>query len=188
MLLFAIILLILFGLVILTGVILSLIVGIRPVQRFDLRRLFPTLPPNDFFSLIRILTYADPLWHTGRGDIPDPVAEAPAPEFPTHPMESLMTSVLALNPRHRNTNVCLDGHVARLIKSPPLGKGGFCVTPPWGEPAFATLRGLNPAVHKPPSSSGPGRGPLKAQTAVRVRLGALLYTGVRKAVTIEWIG
>ena len=29
-------------------------------------------------------------------------------------------------------------------------------------------------------------GALKAQTAVRVRLGALLYTGVRKAVTVEW--
>lgn len=32
----------------------------------------------------------------------------------------------------------------------------------------------NPLVsrNKPPSSSGPGRSPLKAQTAVRVRLGA----------------
>jgi hypothetical protein len=33
---------------------------------------------------------------------------------------------------------------------------------------------LRPLI-KPPSSSGPGRGPLKAQTAVRVRLGAPLY-------------
>jgi hypothetical protein len=32
---------------------------------------------------------------------------------------------------------------------------------------------------KPPSSSGPGRGPLKAQTAVRVRLGAPICTVVR---------
>ncbi len=31
---------------------------------------------------------------------------------------------------------------------------------------------LRSARAMPPSSSGPGRGPLKAQTAVRVRLGA----------------
>lgn len=85
--LFAIILLLLFGLVILIGVILSLIAGIRPVPRFDLRRLFPTPPPNDFFFLIRTLTVADTLWHPGRGDLPDPSGDAPAPEFPTRPME-----------------------------------------------------------------------------------------------------
>jgi hypothetical protein len=85
--LFAIILLAFFGLVILTGVVLSLVAGIRPVPRFDLRWLFPTPPQNDFFSLFRILTEANPLWHPGRGDLPDPTGEAPAPEFPTHPME-----------------------------------------------------------------------------------------------------
>jgi hypothetical protein len=85
--LFAQIFLILFALVILTGFILALIAGIRPVPRFDLRRLFPTPPQNDFFSLIRMLTEADPLWHPGRGDLPDPTGDAPAPEFPNHPME-----------------------------------------------------------------------------------------------------
>ena len=85
--LFALILLILFGLVILTGVILSLIAGIRPVPRFDLRRLFPTPPPNDFFFLILTLTGTDTLWHPGGGDLPDPSGEAPAPEFPNQPME-----------------------------------------------------------------------------------------------------
>jgi hypothetical protein len=85
--LFAVILLILFALVILTGVILSRVAGIWPGLRFDLRRLFPTPPPNDFFSLIRILTDTDPLWHPGRGDLPDPSGDAPAPEFPYHPME-----------------------------------------------------------------------------------------------------
>ena len=53
--LFALILFVLFGLVVLTGVILALIAGIRPAPRFDLRRLFPAPPPNDFFSLIRVL-------------------------------------------------------------------------------------------------------------------------------------
>ena len=85
--LFALILLILFALVILTGVVLSLIAGIQPVPRFDLRRLFPAPPPNDFFSLIRTLTMTDTLWHPGRGDLPDPSGEAPAPEFPNQPME-----------------------------------------------------------------------------------------------------
>lgn len=85
--LFAQIFLILIALVILTGFILALIAGIRPVPRFDLRRLFPTPPQNDFFSLIRMLTEADPLWHPGRGDLPDPTGDAPAPEFPYHPME-----------------------------------------------------------------------------------------------------
>ena len=85
--LFALILFIFFGLVILTGFVLSLIAGIRPVPRFDLRQLFPTPPPNDFFFLIRTLTMTDTLWHPGRGDLPDPTGDAPAPEFPTHPME-----------------------------------------------------------------------------------------------------
>ncbi len=85
--LFALTLLIFFGLVILTGVVLSLIAGIRPMPRFDLRRLFPTPPPNDFFSLVRTLTMTDTLWHPGRGDLPDPTGDAPAPEFPNHPME-----------------------------------------------------------------------------------------------------
>jgi len=85
--LFALILLILFGLVILTGVILALIAGIRPLPRFNLCRLFPTPPPNDFFSLIRTLTGTDTLWHPGRGDLPDPSGDVPAPEFPNHSME-----------------------------------------------------------------------------------------------------
>lgn len=85
--LFALILLVLFGLVVLTGFILALIAGIRPVPRFDLRRLFPTPPRNEFFSLIRMLTGPDSLWHPGRGDLPDPTAEPPASEFPNHTME-----------------------------------------------------------------------------------------------------
>jgi hypothetical protein len=85
--LFALILLILFGLVILTGFVLSLIAGIRPVPRFDMRWLFPTPPPNDFFFLIRTLAETDNLWHPGRGDLPDLSGDAPAPEFPNHPME-----------------------------------------------------------------------------------------------------
>jgi hypothetical protein len=85
--LFAQIFLTLFALVILTGFILALIAGIRPVPRFDLRRLFPTPPPNDFFFLIRTLAGIDNLWHPGRGDLPDPSGDALAPEFPNHPME-----------------------------------------------------------------------------------------------------
>jgi len=85
--LFALILLTLFALVILTGFILSLIAGIRPVPRFDLRRLFPAPPPDDFFFLIRTLAGTDTLWHPGRGDLPDQSGDAPAPEFPNQPME-----------------------------------------------------------------------------------------------------
>jgi hypothetical protein len=48
---------------------------------------FPTVPLNDFFQLVRILTMTNTLWHPGRGDLPDPSGEAPAPEFPNHPME-----------------------------------------------------------------------------------------------------
>ena len=83
----ALILLILFGLIVLTGFILSLAAGIRPAPRINPRLLLPDTPPNDFFSLIRTLTMTDPLWHPGRGDLPDPSGDAPAPEFPTHPME-----------------------------------------------------------------------------------------------------
>ncbi len=36
----------------------------------------------------------------------------------------------------------------------------------------------------PPSSSGPGRGPLKAQTAIRIRLGAQRQTS-QKPLNIE---
>ena len=85
--LFALILLILCGLVVLTGFILALIAGIRSVPSFDLRRLFPTPPSNDFFSLIRTLTMTDTLWHPCRGDLPDPTGDAPAPDFPNQPME-----------------------------------------------------------------------------------------------------
>jgi len=85
--LFTLILLILFGLVVLTGLVLALIAGIRPVPRLGLRRLIPTPAPNDFFSLIRMLSSPDPLWHPGRGDLPDPTVEAPSPEFPNHPIE-----------------------------------------------------------------------------------------------------
>ncbi|GEM_PF-2319467 len=84
---FPLILPIIFGLIILTGFILSLVAGIRPVPQFDLRRLFPTPPPNDFFFLIRTLTMTDTLWHPGRGDLPDPSREAPAHEFPNQPMD-----------------------------------------------------------------------------------------------------
>jgi hypothetical protein len=84
---FALILLILFALVILIGFVLSLIAGIRPVPRFDLRRLFPAPPQNDFFPLIRMLSSPDLLWHPGRGDLPDPTVDAPAPDFPNQQME-----------------------------------------------------------------------------------------------------
>lgn len=83
--LFALILLILFGLVILTGIILALIAGIRLVPRLPLP--FPTTQENDFFQLVRTLTMTDTLWHPGQGDLSDPTGEAPAPEFPNHPME-----------------------------------------------------------------------------------------------------
>ena len=79
----ALILLIVFALVVLAGFILSLAAGLRPVPRLP----FPTAPQNDFFQLVRILTKTNTLWHPGRGDLPDPSGEAPAPEFPNHPME-----------------------------------------------------------------------------------------------------
>ena len=85
--LFTLILLILFGLVVLTGFILALIAGIRPAPRFDLRWLFPTPPRNDFFSLIRTIIITDTLLHPGRGDLPDPTGDVPAPEFSNHSME-----------------------------------------------------------------------------------------------------
>jgi hypothetical protein len=81
----ALILLIVFALVVLTGFILSLIAESRPVPRLPLP--FPTVPQNEFFQLVRILTMTDTLWHPGRGDLPDPTGVAPAPEFPNHPME-----------------------------------------------------------------------------------------------------
>jgi len=79
----ALTLLIVFALIALTGVILSLAASLRPIPRLP----FPTVPLNDFFQLVRILTMTNTLWHPGRGDLPDPSGEAPAPEFPNHPME-----------------------------------------------------------------------------------------------------
>jgi hypothetical protein len=79
----ALILLIIFALVVLTGFILSLAAGLRPVSRLP----FPTAPQNDFFQHVRILTMTDTLWHPGRGDLPDLSGEAPAPEFPKYSME-----------------------------------------------------------------------------------------------------
>ena len=70
--LIALIILIVLGLVILTGIILSLAAGLRPVPRFRVRLLFPTAPQNDFFELVRTLNQTDTLWHPGRGDMPDP--------------------------------------------------------------------------------------------------------------------
>ena len=79
----ALILLILFGLIVLTGFILSLAAGMRPAPRLP----FPTVPQNDLFQFIRILTMTDTLWHPGRGDLPDPTGDTPAPEFPNSSME-----------------------------------------------------------------------------------------------------
>jgi hypothetical protein len=79
----ALILLIVFALVVLTGFILSLASGLRPISRLP----FPIAPQNDFFQLVRILTMTDTLWHPGRGDLPDPSGEAPTPVFSNHPME-----------------------------------------------------------------------------------------------------
>ncbi len=81
----ALILLIIFALVVLTGFILSLVAGLRPVPR--LPPPFPTASENDFFQFVRILTMPDTLWHPGRGDLPDPTADTPAPDFLNHTME-----------------------------------------------------------------------------------------------------
>ncbi len=40
-------------------------------------------------------------------------------------------------------------------------------------------------IRQPPSSSGPGRGPLKAKTGIRIPLGALLIESYRPSHTIE---
>jgi hypothetical protein len=72
--LIALIVLIVLAVVVLTGIILSLVAGLRPVPRFNPRLLFPTVPRNDFFWLVRTLTQTDGLWHPGRGDLPDPTA------------------------------------------------------------------------------------------------------------------
>ena len=72
--LIALIILIVLAVVVLTGIILSLAAGLRPVPRFKPRLLFPTAPQNDFFDLLRTLPLADTLWHPGRGDLPDPTA------------------------------------------------------------------------------------------------------------------
>jgi len=87
MVLFIFILLILLALVALTGVILSLITGIRLMPRFDLRHIFPTPPWDELFLLFWMLNDPDPLWHPGRGDLPDPMGETSAADFPNHPME-----------------------------------------------------------------------------------------------------
>ena len=71
---FALIILIVLGVVVLAGVVLSLAAGLRPMTRFNPRLLFPTDPRNDFFDLVRTLTQAGDLWHPGRGDLPDPTA------------------------------------------------------------------------------------------------------------------
>jgi hypothetical protein len=70
--LITLIILIVLALVVLTGIILSLVAGLRPVPRFNPRLLFPTAPHNDFFELVRTLTQMDTLWYPGRGDLPDP--------------------------------------------------------------------------------------------------------------------
>ena len=49
---FALISLILFGLIIPTGFVLSLIAGIQPVPRYDMRRLLPT-PPHSMRWIVR---------------------------------------------------------------------------------------------------------------------------------------
>ena len=72
--LIALIILIVLAVVVLTGIILSLAAGLRPVPRFNPWLLFPTAPQNDFFELVRTLTQTDTLWHPGRGDLPDPTA------------------------------------------------------------------------------------------------------------------
>jgi hypothetical protein len=46
--LIALIVLIVLAVVVLTGIILSLVAGLRPVPRFNPRLLFPTVPRNDF--------------------------------------------------------------------------------------------------------------------------------------------
>jgi len=81
----ALILLIVFALVVLTGFILSLVAGLRIIPYLPLP--FPAAPQDDSFDLVRTLTMTDTLWHPGRGDLPDPSGDAPAPEFPNQPME-----------------------------------------------------------------------------------------------------
>jgi hypothetical protein len=73
LMLIVLIILIVLAVVVLTGIILSLAAGLRPVPRFNPRLLFPTAPQTDFFDLVRTLTLTDTLWHPGRGDLPDPI-------------------------------------------------------------------------------------------------------------------
>ncbi len=73
--LIALIILIVLAAVVLTGIILSLVAGMRPMPRLGTRMQFPVVPNNGFFDLVRTLTMASNLWHLGRGDLPDPTAE-----------------------------------------------------------------------------------------------------------------
>ncbi len=84
---FALIILIVLGVVVLAGLVLSLAAGLRPMPRFNPRLLFPIALRNDFFDLVRTLTQTGDLWHPGRGDLPDPTGDIPAPEIPNIPME-----------------------------------------------------------------------------------------------------
>jgi hypothetical protein len=83
----ALIILIVLAEVILTGIILSLVAGMRPVPRLGTRMHFPVTPDNGFFELVRTLIQTDTLWHPGRGDLPDPTGDIPSPEIPNFPME-----------------------------------------------------------------------------------------------------
>lgn len=73
--LIALIFLIIFGLVVLTGIILALAAGLWPILRLDFRLPFPAASQEDFFLLLRTLIQSDSLWHSGRGDLPDPTGE-----------------------------------------------------------------------------------------------------------------
>jgi hypothetical protein len=85
--LIALIFLIVFGLVVLAGIILSLAAGLRTVPRQGFRLPFQPAPDNDFFPLVLMLTQVDPLWHPGLGNLPDPTGDGQPGEItiPTTP-------------------------------------------------------------------------------------------------------
>ncbi len=83
----ALILLIAFALVILADLVLMFIAGIQNAPRFGFLLPFTKAVEDNLFTLIRILSQVNTLWHPGRGDLPDPSEDVSTHDFPTHPME-----------------------------------------------------------------------------------------------------
>ncbi len=83
----ALILLIIFALVVLTGLVLALIAGIQYTPRFGFLLPITTALEDDFLTLVRTLSQIKTLWHPGRGDMPNSSENASTYDFPTHPTE-----------------------------------------------------------------------------------------------------